>query len=586
MNIVMGEGIIQRMAHGRFALMLATIHDRMTRTIRSCRRWGLLIVFAMCFVSPIAAWQGPPQPAKPHEDIKSVQESQQQAESPPHIPPAVVAGPLSKTMPYLIGMPYTNALGILSKMQFPHPRLQYAPSNQPEGVVVGQQPAAYANVKGVEMVTLQVSRGPLPPSEMMPYLIGMPYTNALGILSKMQLPHPRLQYAPSNQPEGVVVGQQPAAYANVKGVETVTLQVSRGPLPPSETMPPLIGMPYTNALGILSKMQLPHPSLQYMTSNQPNGVVIGQSPSPGTDMHGIAAVSLQVSRISDIRVPDVVGSSESDATASFTQLQLHAVPQGDESSRRQQGQVTRTEPVSGTLVQPGATVMYWLASGNNVVPDLLRRTVDDAQVILKRAGFRPGGVSYKTTPGPAGLVIGQVPKAGSIASMNSSMAITVGTLIPPPPMPHVEGMTPDQASSTLNKAGFATVTVVHKFHLAMPNRVFRQDPQPSAAIDPNTNVSLEVPSLTGLAVFAAGLLAGAGGIGAGLLRAYQGHLINITRRLLHIKPSLGAGSETRITQGLPPQMDEPAIALRPRLEEGEVIFDGPVSIERKEISHD
>ncbi len=128
--------------------------------------------------------------------------------------------------------------------------------------------------------------------------------------------------------------------------------------------------------------------------------------------------------------------------------------------------------------------------------------------------------------------------------MNSSVAITVN--VQQIPVPSVEGMTPDQAASTLNKAGFATVSVVHKFHFAMPNRVFRQDPQPSAAIDPITKVSLEVPSLMGLAIFAAGLLAGAGGIGAGLLRAYQRHLIEITKRLLHIKPSLGPASETRI----------------------------------------
>jgi len=116
--------------------------------------------------------------------------------------------------------------------------------------------------------------------------------------------------------------------------------------------------------------------------------------------------------------------------------------------------------------------------------------------------------------------------------------------------------------------------------------VFRQDPQPSAAIDPITKVSLEVPSLMGLAIFAAGLLAGAGGIGAGLLRAYQRHLIEITKRLLHIKPSLGPASETRIARDLPLQMDEPVVTLRPRLETGEVIFDGPISIVRQETSHD
>jgi hypothetical protein len=229
--------------------------------------------------------------------------------------------------------------------------------------------------------------------------------------------------------------------------------------------------------------------------------------------------------------------------------------------------------------------VYWLASGNNVVPNLHGRTVDDSQVILKIAGFRLGGLSYKTAPGLAGSVADQDPKAGSMALMNSPVAITVGTRLLPP-MPQVEGMTPDQAASTLNKAGFATVTVVHKFHFATPNRVFRQDPPPSAVIDPTNNVSLEVPSLTGLAIFAAGLFAGVGGIGVGLLRAYQGHLIKITRPLLHIKPSIGPGSEMRIAHDLPLQMEELAVALRPRLETGEVIFDGPVSIVRQETSHD
>ena len=584
MKIVMGEGVIQRTARCSLTLVLATIHDGMTWTSRSCWRWGVLIVLAVCLVSPVAAGQEP----------------EQQVKAPPHIGPNVVDVPVAKTMPNLMGRTYEQAQIILTAEHLPKPVPTYGSSDRPPGYVYSQDPPPGAMLAKGQQISLSVSSSKpggqdsqqqaeqptyvTPPAKtrIMPSLIGLPYTNALGILGKMQLPHPSLEYGSSGVPAGDVYAQNPAPGAALSPEQPIVLHVSS--VTPPLIMPNLIGLPYKNAFGILSKMQLPHPNLQYVASNQPAGVVMGQSPIGGTSMRGITVVSLQVSRVSDITVPDVVGSSESAATASITQSQLHAVHQGDESSRRQRGQVTRTEPVSGTLVQLDSTVGYWLASGNNVVPDLLRRTVDDSQVILKEAGFRPGETSYKTTTGPAGLVIDQDPKPRSIAAMNSSVAITVN--VQQIPVPSVEGMTPDQAASTLNKAGFATVSVVHKFHFAMPNRVFRQDPQPSAAIDPITKVSLEVPSLMGLAIFAAGLLAGAGGIGAGLLRAYQRHLIEITKRLLHIKPSLGPASETRIARDLPLQMDEPVVTLRPRLETGEVIFDGPISIVRQETSHD
>jgi hypothetical protein len=124
------------------------------------------------------------------------------------------------------------------------------------------------------------------------------------------------------------------------------------------------------------------------------------------------------------QVPQVVGSVEPDAIAKIEQTNLRVVHRGDEPSRLQRGQVTRTEPASGAMLRPGTLVGYWLANGQNIVPDVRGSSNDAAITLLQENGFRVGAIVYVSSNGDA--VEAQDPVPGTRAALDSPVAITIG----------------------------------------------------------------------------------------------------------------------------------------------------------------
>ncbi|HEY6327024.1 MAG TPA: PASTA domain-containing protein [Candidatus Cybelea sp.] len=126
-----------------------------------------------------------------------------------------------------------------------------------------------------------------------------------------------------------------------------------------------------------------------------------------------------------VSVPSVVGLTQQAATTAVARSKLRAVNRGAELSRLQQGRVTRTDPSAGARLNPGALVGYWLANGENVVPNLQDRTTDDAGALLNESGFRLGTVV--SHGGGEQRVAEQDPAAGTPARLDSAVNVTVGS---------------------------------------------------------------------------------------------------------------------------------------------------------------
>lgn len=268
----------------------------------------------------------------------------------------------------------------------------------------------------------------------------------------------------------------------------------------------------------------------------------------------------------------------------MAQSHLRAISQGHEPSLMPRGKVTRTEPQAPTPVHSDTGVDYWVASGSNVVPDLVGQSVEQSQTLLAGAGFRPGAVTYRNTPGIAGLVLGQDPRANTVEPLDSSVAMTVTQPVSVI-VPSVMDMPLEQAMSTLDDAGLASGRVVREFHLSRSGHVFRQSPLPGAIVEQSAKVSLWVSSaLASIVALVAGLSVGLAGIAGWLWHMSRQRLIKVTQRMLRIKPSLASDSETQVILAIP--VAGPTTALRARLEMGEVRFEGSVPIERRETSHD
>lgn len=335
-------------------------------------------------------------------------------------------------------------------------------------------------------------------------------------------------------------------------------------------MPDVVGCMYEEKLAkIFRKFDDGIPKSRERFSNAPVGQIVEQTPDPASSLPSDKPITLTLSKGPDpqlpaagpfqppaagstaelppppnvplVAVPEVVGFAVSDAQTAITiEGQLRAVSGGEESSPRQPGTVTRTEPPAHTQVEQGTIVTYWISSGPDVVPP---------------AKKEPKNLPVSTTRQP-----------------------------PQVRVPLVEGMTLSQATFALNKAGLVPGKPSYEFSRDEPGFVSRQQPSFGAYVDRGAPVSLWLPSpwFSPMSV-AAGLLVAltAGGVGLGY--GYRRYRIARTRRLLQMKPSLAGDSETRFVLAL--QMDGPATTLRVRLEVGEVLFGAPLPIERQETNH-
>lgn len=161
-------------------------------------------------------------------------------------------------------------------------------------------------------------------------------------------------------------------------------------------------------------------------SAKPQGVVIAQSPDPGSEVDEGADVRLVVSTGPPREtVPDVVGRSESQAVADLTEAGFEAeVTQA--FSERKAGLVVAQEPKAGATLKEGSTVALTVSKGGKPVsvPDVVGTTSSQATATLRDAGLEVNVVGVPSDQ-PSGTVVAQSPAAGKQAKTGSTVRLNV-----------------------------------------------------------------------------------------------------------------------------------------------------------------
>lgn len=201
-------------------------------------------------------------------------------------------------------------------------------------------------------------------------------------------------------------------------------------LPGHQAVPRVLGMSVAEAQAEVRKTQLevtdggaePHPTA-------PQGVVIWQDPPPGV----IAPDGAKVTLVSSggppkIPVPDVsnleTGLAQSlVAAAGLVVSQVESV-----QAAAPPGLAMLTRPPAGTALAPGAGVIMVVSRGapTIAVPDLLGMASADARTRLELDGLQLGTVTRRrTAEASPGIVVGQRPAAGTLASPGTVVDIVV-----------------------------------------------------------------------------------------------------------------------------------------------------------------
>jgi eukaryotic-like serine/threonine-protein kinase len=258
----------------------------------------------------------------------------------------------------------------------------------------------------------------------------------------------------SREPEGVVIGQNPAAGTELDEGETVQLDVSGGQSagtttgetttePSTARVPEVVGLRSSEATSRLREEGFGVRLVQ-VPSQEPAGTVVAQSPSAGADVERGSEVRLNVARQPEgstqpattaepepepqpASVPDVVGQELADAARAFAneglKVSVRYVP-----SNEAQGRVVAQAQPAGTELRRGDTVQVNVSNGAEpqpaaTVPRVVGRPLADARRALEAAGYEVLAVNLEDEVRNDDRVVSQTPGGGASVPRGSLVVL-------------------------------------------------------------------------------------------------------------------------------------------------------------------
>jgi serine/threonine-protein kinase len=206
--------------------------------------------------------------------------------------------------------------------------------------------------------------------------------------------------------------------------------------PDQQRVPDLIGMSETDARAEIGNAGLSVGDVTYRAD--PDGrkdQVLEQDPNPDQYVDPATEVDLVVSSGKPLAdVPYVIGQQRDAARTTLTGAGFQ-VKFEERESDEPQGQVLETDPAPGASVPEGSVVTVYYSDGPEEIPDVVGKTQEEAERILREAGYVPDVVESANTTEPKGTVIQQSPPAGQQAQEGSTVTIVVSSYEEPSESP-------------------------------------------------------------------------------------------------------------------------------------------------------
>lgn len=302
---------------------------------------------------------------------------------------------------------------------------------------------------------------------------------------------------------GLVSGTDPPAGAAAPSGGPVILYMSAGP--PTQGLSSVIGRDLKGATAFLgAKGYTVKVGPPVHSASIPKGLVAKTNPAPGAKvaLHGTVVIYPSGGPFT-VPVPNVVNLADADARKAIVKAGLaFRVSQVIPNVNIPPQTVMDQDPNGGAQAPPGSVVTVEESGGPNsvTVPSVTGGSVDDARNALAQAGLTVGTVAQvvdaTTTPG---TVVSQNPQAGAQTGAGAAVDLYVAVapagapsaspVVSPTPnqlpsIPNVVGMSLQDATAALAKAGY-TVAHVTVLPGSPPNaKVVSTEPEPGATTQP------------------------------------------------------------------------------------------------------
>ena len=208
----------------------------------------------------------------------------------------------------------------------------------------------------------------LPTGIVVPDVVGLTYERAEEELGKLDLQIQSGDTVISNEyDEGRVVSQSPEANTPVKPGYLVTVNLSKGAR--EGTIPKITGTTYEDALFLIEKYGFLAGPKVTKPDNAPKGIVISQTPEPGTEASPGATINFVVSdgkAEEEVLMPALVGMDIGDAKAALEKegLKIAGEPVSEKNADYAVNKVIWQQYTAGEVLIKGASVSLKISAGN------------------------------------------------------------------------------------------------------------------------------------------------------------------------------------------------------------------------------
>lgn len=330
-----------------------------------------------------------------------------------------------------------------------------------------------------------------------PNVVGETRSSAGGLLAAQGLLIGQVSQLNSpTVPYGQVMSQLPAANTNVALGSAVALTISSGPA--SVGVPNVVNLGQAAASAAITSAGLTPNAVQVNDNSIAAGLVISQSPLPGTQVPPASSVVITVSLGKPTSVvPNLVGLPLTGAVSNVNGAGLNF---GDVtlvySDTVPDGMVLSQSPDAGTVVAPASFVNFAISQGPEPVPvpNLAGQVEADASASILSAGLTVGNVtSGNHSTVPVGQVVSQTPVAGALAPPATpvSFVISLGPVMVT--VPTVTGLPSADGQAALAATGLVVGAVTSQNHPTVPaGAIALQNPAASVSVPLGSPVSLVV----------------------------------------------------------------------------------------------
>jgi len=267
-----------------------------------------------------------------------------------------LAGAEQVRVPYVVALREAQAVDDITKRDLVPRVRRISNSDVEEGFVFAQSPTEGTSVDKDTVVVIDVSAGK--PEVTVPSVVGQSATDAVAELTRAGL-DTQIVEVNSDEDEGTVTAQAPAAGTVVVEGTQVRINVSKGPKPVN--VPNVIGLPYDQAASELKRVGFDVARVD-IDSELAKGIVTDQDPNGGSESSKGATVTLSVSRgpvttsIPDVTNQDVTIAQATLEAAGFrTRVVLENT---DEPGF--DGIVISQDPIGGTQAKAGSIVTLFV----------------------------------------------------------------------------------------------------------------------------------------------------------------------------------------------------------------------------------